>query len=400
MTSTLDQLRPSAVDDSEKHLGASRWPDLSQVPRELGRMVGRQPGPTLICLGGLHGNEPAGVIGIQRALAGLERGGREIRGEVVGLAGNRRALARRRRFVDHDLNRAWRRENLARLLQSPGPLKSEDREQVELDAALQEIIEESKGRVFLLDLHTTSGPGSAFAILDDTLPNREVALDFPVPLVLGLEEELAGTLASYLAALGVTVVGFEAGQHEDPESVDRAAAAIWLAMESCGLLRDDDRGRVGEARQLLQAQADAAVGIVEVVYRHSIEAGDKYEMAPGFSSFQPIPEGQLLGWNNAGAVLAPFQGLLLMPMYQDQGSDGFFLVRRVQPIWLPVSARLRRWHLERLLHWMPGISRHPDQARTFLVDQRYARLLALQVFHLLGFRREGRKGRFMIMKRR
>jgi len=363
-------------------------------------MVGRQPGPTLICLGGLHGNEPAGVIGIQRALAGLERGGREIRGEVVGLAGNRRALARRRRFVDHDLNRAWRRENLARLLQSPGPLKSEDREQVELDAALQEIIEESKGRVFLLDLHTTSGPGSAFAILDDTLPNREVALDFPVPLVLGLEEELAGTLASYLAALGVTVVGFEAGQHEDPESVDRAAAAIWLAMESCGLLRDDDRGRVGEARQLLQAQADAAVGIVEVVYRHSIEAGDKYEMAPGFSSFQPIPEGQLLGWNNAGAVLAPFQGLLLMPMYQDQGSDGFFLVRRVQPIWLPVSAGLRRWRVERLLHWLPGISRHPDRARTFLVDQRYARLLALQVFHLLGFRREGRKGRFMIMKRR
>ena len=163
---------------------------------------------------------------------------------------------------------------------------------------------------------------------------------------------------------------------------------------------NDDRSRVEEARQFLAAQADAAVGIVEVLHRHSIEVGDGYEMAPGFSSFQPIPEGQLLGHNSAGAVLAPFNGLLLMPKYQEQGSDGFFLVRRVQPIWLPVSAGLRRWRLERLLHWLPGISRHPDRASTFLVDQRYARIMALQIFHLLGFRREGRRGRFMIMKRR
>ena len=33
----------------------------------------------------------------------------------------------------------------------------------------------------------------ALAILDDTLPNREIAMDFPVPLVLGLEEELGAT---------------------------------------------------------------------------------------------------------------------------------------------------------------------------------------------------------------
>lgn len=409
MTSTSDQtpspLRdspetPSPAPDSRIRVGAAHWPDLSRVPRELGRVVGRQPGPTLICLGGLHGNEPAGVLGIQRALARLAGGDGEIRGELVGLAGNRGALAAGRRFLDHDLNRAWRSENLVRLLKSPGLLETEDREQVELDAALQQIIQESTGRVYLLDLHTTSGPGSAFAILDDSLPNREIAVDLPVPLVLGLEEELSGTLASYMSASGVTVVGFEAGQHEDPTSVDRAEAAIWLVMESSGLLQEGYRDRLGEARRLLQSQVDAAVGIVEVLHRHSIRAGDSFEMAPGFRSFQAVAEGQLLGRDAAGAVLAPFGGLLLMPLYQEQGSDGFFLVRRVQPIWLPISAGLRRWRLERFLLWLPGIIRHPDRADTFLVDPRYARLFALQTFHLLGFRREGRKGRFLVMRRR
>lgn len=409
MTSTSDQTRspsresvqtPSSVQDPARPVRAAQWPDLAQVPRELGRVVGQQPGPTLICLGGLHGNEPAGVLGIQRILAKLARGRTQIRGELVGLAGNRGALAVGHRFVDHDLNRAWRSENLARLLKTPGPLETEDREQVELDAALQQTIQESTGRVFLLDLHTTSGPGPAFAILDDTLPNREVALDLPVPLVLGLEEELSGTLASYLTASGVTVVGFEAGQHEDPGSVDRAEAAIWLAMESCGLLQEEYRDRLGEARRLLRSQVDVSIGIVEVLHRHSIETGDVFEMAPGFRSFQAVAQGQLLGRNASGAVLAPFEGLLLMPLYQEQGGDGFFLVRRVQPIWLPISAGLRRWRLERLLLWLPGISRHPDRVDTFLVDQRYARLLALRAFHLLGFRREGRKGRFLVMQRR
>jgi succinylglutamate desuccinylase len=375
--------------------------DLSDLPRELGRIVGLEPGPTLICLGGLHGNEPAGVLAIDRVLSALRQENTTLRGELVGLVGNRRALAQGDRFVDHDLNRAWRPERLARLLRSPGPQEAEDREQVELDAVLQEVIQEAPGRVFLLDLHTTSGPGSAFAILDDTLPNREIALDFPVPLVLGLEEELAGTLASYLTAQGVTVLGFEAGQHEDPGSVTRAEAAIWLAIDSCGLLEGGDRDRARAAHRLLEEETETALRIGEVRYRHPVELEAGFRMAPGFKSFQPVASGQILGQSAGGPVEAPFAGLLLMPLYQDQGQDGFFLMAEIRPVWLSISAVVRSWHLERFIHLLPGVRRDADRRDTFRVDRRWARWLAPQLFHLLGFRREGKEdGRILVVRRR
>lgn len=407
MTSTLDQLRPPGqgpeIDSSVANEGLERLPSqpgLTDLPREMGRCVGRQPGPTLICLGGLHGNEPAGVLGIQRVLASLGSRSEALRGELVGLVGNRMALAVGRRFIDHDLNRAWNPERLARLLRSPGPREAEDREQLELDATLQTLVDEAPGRVYLLDLHTFSGPGSAFAILDDTLPNRELAMDFPVPLVLGLEEELSGTLASHLTAQGVTVLGFESGRHEDAGSVDRAEAAVWLALDSCGLLEGESRTAARQARTVLESQSESSVGIVEVLYRHPIDSRNGFSMMPGFESFQSVVEGQLLGKAVDGAILAPRPGMLLMPLYQDQGEDGFFLVREIRPVWLPISATLRSWRMERFLHWLPGISRHPDRPDTFIVDRRLARFFALRLFHLLGFRREGKDGVRLVMTRR
>ena len=407
MTSTLDppcppgaETRPEpSVDGSEPPSRPARL-ELQDLPRELGRCVGRQPGPTLICLGGLHGNEPAGVWAIDRVLRSLRARAETLRGEFIGLVGNRRALSVGRRFIDHDLNRAWKPERLARLLKSAGLDEEEDREQLELDAALQRIVDEAQGRVFLLDLHTFSGPGSAFAILDDTLPNREMAMDFPVPLVLGLEEELSGTLASHFTAQGVTVLGFESGRHEDPESVDGAVAAIWLALDSCGLLEGESRGRAKKARTYLEQHAESSVGIVEVLYRHAIDTQDGFSMVPGFRSFQKVVEGQLLGKGSDGAILSPRPAMLLMPLYQDQGEDGFFLVREIRPVWLPISAALRSWRLERFLHWLPGISRDPDREDSFQVDRRVARFFATRLFHLLGFRREGKDGRVVIMTRR
>lgn len=403
MTPTVDPLcpperRPAAAAplDSCRSIPFA----LSEVPRELGRIVGRQPGPTLVCLGGLHGNEPAGVLAIQRVLESLGQAAALLQGEFVGLAGNRSALAVGRRFVDHDLNRAWRPDRLARLMQSPGGSQAEDREQLELDAVLQEILDEAPGRLYLLDIHTTSGPGSPFAILDDTLANRELALDFPVPLVLGLEEELAGTLASYLTARGVTVLGFEAGQHYDPGSVERAEAAIWLALDSCDLLAEARRLPVERSRRLLARDGRSSIRTVEVRHRHAFDPAAGFTMLPGFENFQAVAEGQILAHSGSLPVAAPFSGLLLMPLYQDQGEDGFFLVREVRPMWLQISAALRGRRLERFLHWLPGVTRDRDRPDTYIVDRRYARWFAPQLFHLLGFRRQGRAGRKLVMTRR
>lgn len=408
MTSTTDQLPISNQELDRKPPQRAGWSgidlkgprDLASIPRELGRIEGLEPGATLICLGGLHGNEPAGVLATQRVLDYLSGREYELKGHVVGVVGNRQALAADRRFVDHDLNRAWQPDRLAQLRTDGLVDEGEDREQLELDDALGSILVGAEGRVFLLDLHTTSGPGCAFAILDDTLPNREIALDFPVPLILGLEEELSGTLASHLTAQGVTVLGFEAGQHTDPGSIDRAEAAVWIALDSGGFLIGSLRDKAAEARRHLLEDSDVGRRIFEVRHRHHIEPTDGFRMHSGYRNFGTVEAGENVGSSLRGEVETPFGGRVLMPLYQDQGEDGFFLVREVRPLWLPVSAALRRLNLERYLHLLPGVQRHPLRSDSFIVDRRYARWLARQLFHLLGFRREGRLDRILVMTRR
>ncbi len=49
----------------------------------LGDYDGGRPGPTVLALGGLHGNEPAGVEAAKRVLARLQRGDVEYRGRTV-----------------------------------------------------------------------------------------------------------------------------------------------------------------------------------------------------------------------------------------------------------------------------------------------------------------------------
>ncbi|MEO1085677.1 MAG: aspartoacylase, partial [Acidobacteriota bacterium] len=102
-----------------------------------------------------------------------------------------------------------------------------------------------------------------------------------------------------------------------------------------------------------------------------------------------------------GDILSPHDGLILMPLYQQQGEDGFFLVRPVKPLWLLISKWVRRLDAQRILPVLPGVKRHPEEADTFIVDQQTARYLARELFHLLGYRRVGpADGRYLTMTRR
>lgn len=375
--------------------------DLGEIPRVLGCQTG-DPGSTLIVVGGVHGNESSGVIALRRVLDRLEEAEPQVRlrGTVHGIAGNLGALREGVRYLDEDLNRLWRPDRLEQVRQ--GILRSaEDRELCEVDREIEAARARAEGRVFILDLHTTSGPGPAFTVLDDTLPNREFALELGMPVVLGIEEELKGTLMNHVSAEGLTGVGFEGGQHENPRAVDRAEAAIWVALQVANILDPDDLPEIVRAHELLRQDGDGLPEVVEVLYRHPIAPEDQFQICPGLSGFEWVEEGQLLAHDRKGEVRAPAKGMLLMPLYQAQGNEGFFLVQPVRPTWLKVSETLRRWNLENYLHWLPGVERHPEISDTFRVDRRWARFGALELFHLLGYRRASpREERVLVLTRR
>src|SRR6185369_752724 len=180
----------------------------SQFARAAAHLIasirGALPGPTLIILGGIHGNEPAGVLAAERVWLRMQKRRAVLRGEVVLLRGNTRALERRVRYIDADLNRQWTTENVrtAELEKRGIPGVSELLEQRELLAVVREAVSRARGEIYFVDLHTTSAHGQPFATVGDTLRNRRFALNFPLTIVLGLEEQIDGTLLEYVNNLG------------------------------------------------------------------------------------------------------------------------------------------------------------------------------------------------------
>ena len=331
-----------------------------------------------------------------------------MRGSIAAFAGNRGALAAGTRFRDRDLNRVWREQDGAftvsdadagaEALERSG-LREALREEVARHCARAEQAGARPGEIHFLDLHTSSASGTPFACIGDTLRNRAFARGFPLPVILGLEEQVEGALLEFLGRRGVVTLGFEGGQHLDSGSVANHAAAIWLGLSASGVLpapRADPRrskhAEVREAWQRLDAVRNGLPRFLEIRYRHSISARDDFRMRAGYSNFARVQRWEVLAHDREGEVRAHYPGRVLLPLYQKKGDDGFFLARDLHAFWLGVSAVLRRAHCDRLVPVLPGVRRdsaHPDR---LLVNRRVARWFPVEIFHLLGYRKRRAQG--------
>ena len=351
--------------------------------RVIGRFGSSNSGPLVVVIGGLHGNEPAGVIASRQVLERLDQATPRFSGQLLALAGNKSALRCGKRYVAEDLNRIWLRKWFDDRASSP-----EAGERSELLDAIHAVLTGFGGTAFFLDLHTTSAPGAPFSVLADTLSNRELGQRLPGAMVLGLEEHLDGTLLNYINELGHVAVGFEGGQHESPTAIEVHELAIWRTLVVAGCVRSADLPVACESAAAGSLGVAGPPRVVEVRYRYDITAEDSFRMNPGFDNLQPIVAGQVLARDRHGDVCAREGGRILMPLYQSQGTDGFFIVREISSFWLAVAAWMRRFGLDRLLPVLPGVHRHPVHEDTFVIDRRVARWFVLELCHLLGFRRE------------
>lgn len=371
---------------------ATRAAPIVSQPTNTGRHViasitGTKPGPTLIVIGSVHGNEPAGAIAAGRIVPKLQKYRSSMVGEVILLSGNTRALAQGVRYMDTDLNRLWTPENATRCRSGEHiKTKSEEYEVGELLEQFDRVAERATHGLYYLDLHTTSAHGVPFATIGDTLRNRRFAMNFPTTIVLGLEEQIEGTLLEYVNNLGAVTMGFEAGQHDALSSVENHEAVIWIALVAAGILRRENTPEFARSIATLKKESGGS-RIVEVRHRHAITAEDEFKMEADFVNFQKVRRGQILARNVIGPIRAIESGMVLLPLYQELGDDGFFLARTVKPFWLNLSAFLRRLKVGDYVHLLPGVTRQAPDGGSLVVNTRIARVLPLQVFHLLGFRK-------------
>jgi succinylglutamate desuccinylase len=78
---------------------------------------------------------------------------------------------------------------------------------------------------------------------------------------------------------------------------------------------------------ILKQYSKELPAISTLLYCHKIASGDDFEMKFGYQNFQNIKKGEVLATDKKGEILAPYDCQILMPLYQKQGNDGFFLIK-------------------------------------------------------------------------
>ncbi|MBX2878053.1 MAG: succinylglutamate desuccinylase/aspartoacylase family protein [Saprospiraceae bacterium] len=308
------------------------------MQRIIGRYSGEQKGPLLICLAGIHGNEPAGIHALELMFKMLEvepitNPKFAFKGRIVGLRGNLKAIREGKRFIEKDLNRQWTKDTVEKCKTLPiSDLLPEEQEIKELISLIEEELASYQPEKFvLLDLHTTTATGGIFSVATDDRESVRIGVELHAPVVKGLLQGIKGTTLHYFNNRNfqpdTVAVCFESGQHQEPLSVNRAIAAITNCLRTIGCVRAEDVENRHD--ELLIEYSRQLPKVTELINCHAIKKGDEFRMEPGYLNFQAVKKGEVLAHDRKGPVTASTDGYILMPLYQKQGDDGFFLVRKV-----------------------------------------------------------------------
>lgn len=308
------------------------------MKRIIGRYEGKEKGTLLICLGSIHGNEPAGTKALELMFKMLEvepitNPSFNFKGRLLGLRGNLRAIQAGKRYLEKDLNRQWTVANVNRVMQANiATLSAEDLEIREIIGLInRELTEYQPEKVVLLDLHTTTAFGGIFTIVTDDAESLKIGLELHAPVIRGLLKGVKGTSLHYFNEenIGVPTVAvcFESGQHNEQLSINRAIAAITNCMRTIGCVQAEDVENQHD--KLLMEFSVGLPKVSQLIMTHAIGESDDFVMQPGYKNFQRVKQGEIVAKDRKGPIKIVKDSLLLMPLYQKQGDDGFFLIESV-----------------------------------------------------------------------
>ena len=300
---------------------------VSTTSLRIHQFTALEPGPRLLVLGAVHGNETGGTRGIERVLAELDSGALALlRGTLTLLpVTNPLAYQKRQRMGDRNLNR--------NLYPNTEPRDYEDRIANQLCPLLA-------AHEVLLDLHSFHTAGEPFVMVgppDNTgalepfahavqeqalalrLGPRRIVEGWLETYATGVKRRLARTAPSerahllstdprygvgtteYMRTQGGYGVTLECGQHDDPNAPEVARTAIHHTLAHLGMVEEPAPPATRDV-QLLR--------LTEVIDKH--HANDRFSRA--WASYDPVHQGEVIGTRHDGVqVLAPQDGFIVFP---------------------------------------------------------------------------------------
>ena len=299
--------------------------------------TGLAPGPRLIVLGAVHGNETCGTRAIRRVIGEIESGQLGIVAGCVTFVPvtNPLAYARHQRMGDRNLNR--------NLIPTETPVEFEDR----IANWLCPLLAQHDA---LLDLHSFHTAGQPFVMLgpEDNKgllePFVRSAEETALALSLGVHRFVDGWLDTYAAgvarrlaagassreadvhygvgtteymrAQGGIALTLECGQHDDPAAPEVAWRAIHNALAHLRLCDAPAPAPVADTE---------ALRLYQVIDR--IHAGDLF--ARDWASFDTVRAGECIGMrHDRTPVVADSDGYVVFPNPNAlPGQEWFYLAR-------------------------------------------------------------------------
>lgn len=297
--------------------------------------LGNEPGPSIVILGAVHGNETCGTTAIRQTIAAINEHKITVkRGRLTFVpVTNPLAYQHKRRIGDRNLNRM--------LTPYADPQTFEDH----IANWLCPILADHD---VLLDLHSFQGKGQPFVMVGplnnqgDVEPFRFAAEEEALARAVGVQRAVDGWLSTYdtgtrrrqalgapnqnaLYGVGTTEymrsqggygVTLECGQHLDPMAPLVAYRAIVNTLTHLDLI---------DQTVTLPKQPMESLRLYEVVDK--MHAEDRFVQQ--WSSFDPVHSGQTIAIRHDGTTLtAPHDGYVVFPDSGAQvGAEWFYLAQ-------------------------------------------------------------------------
>lgn len=281
---------------------------------------GPTPGPRIIVMGGVHGNEGTGIECLKWLNIYL-RNNPIKSGTVVLCHGNPEATRQNKRFIDEDLNRLMREDILDKIRRMPPIERNTEQNRALLLANILQA-------AHVIDLHNTESPTErTFCITSQTTGNQKVAAFFQLDTTLYVAEDaeipsLCTGMDDYANANGMVGVCVEAGYTYDPQGFKSIQAGIIRTLQHFGVIPTSH----------IFDHSEAIVETQEIYQQVMVKDPATFKFAQNWTGFTKVQAGQVLAYQGETPIQAEEGSFIIFPKNRERwaaGKPSLYLARAV-----------------------------------------------------------------------
>jgi succinylglutamate desuccinylase len=302
------ELPDTAEVNAMKKIGSGIW-----------QVSGSRPGPHLVILGGIHGDEKTGIEVVKELHAMFQEGKERLsEGSLTLILGNEEAIRINKRGTspEYNLNRMFTDHHLS------GPVLDfyESRRAHELASLLQSAD-------ISIDIHSTSVPSRPFFPCAFTPRHEKIYRWFDADLVLTDPDFILGgkrsTTDEYVDSCGGTGICFETGFAGDTSRLPAVMESILNILA--------DQHMISSSRS--RTPPEPAYKVYQLT-KKILLTNEGFHYARTFPEpFQEVKKGEIIGYHGKRAERAEQEGVIAFPKAPEQwhvNHDIFFLAIHIR----------------------------------------------------------------------